>query len=35
MMMRVLMMTMMRVRVGLGSDGDLGRKNPTEDFPEL
>ena len=28
-------MTMTRLRVGVGSDGDLGRKNPTEDFPDV
>ena len=29
------MLTMTRTREGVGSDGDLGRKNPTEDFPDL
>ena len=27
--------TMTRTREGVGSDGDLGRKNPTEDFPDV
>ena len=26
---------MTRMRLGVGSDGDLGRKNPTEDFPDI
>ena len=26
---------MTRLREGVGSDGDLGRKNPTEDFPDI
>ena len=29
------LVTMTRLRVGVGSDGDLGRKNPTEDFPDV
>ena len=33
MMMSIMMMVMMAME--LGSDGDLSRKNPTEDFPEL
>ena len=28
-------LTMTRTREGVGSDGDLGRKNPTEDFPDV
>ena len=29
------MLTVTRTREGVGSDGDLGRKNPTEDFPDV
>ena len=29
------LVTMTMMTEGVGSDGDLGRKNPTEDFPDL